>query len=73
MQSVEEEPPFGELNYLKPAQEQASFMSGSAQWRLCASQIHVLRARVVHVYARRGHVARHECANNEGKFVPRSH
>jgi len=37
---------FGELNYLKPAQEQASFMSGSTQCRLCASRIHVLRARV---------------------------
>lgn len=41
---------FGELNYLKPAQEQASFMSGSTQCRLCASRIHVLRARV-HVRA----------------------
>lgn len=62
---------FGELNYLKPAQEQAPFMSGSTQCRLCASRIHVLRARV-HVRVR-SHVGRHECANNEGKFVPRSH
>lgn len=37
---------FGELNYLKLVQEQASFMSGTTQCRLCASRIHVLRARV---------------------------
>lgn len=41
---------FGELNYLKLAQEQASFMSSSTQCRLCASRIHVLRTRV-HVHA----------------------
>lgn len=62
---------FGELNYLKLVQEQASFMSGATQCpALCLSDTRVACARS---RTRRGRVARHECANNEGKFVPRSH
>lgn len=67
---------FGELNYLKAAQEQAPFMSCPAQWRLCGPVaytccVHALTYMVAARRWPRWH--RRECANNEGKFVPRSH
>lgn len=66
-----EEEAFGELNYLKATQEQASFMSVPHNGGFVGRAVHVLRTRA-HVPAV-PRVAPRECANNEGKFVPRSH
>ena len=78
---AEEKEAFGELNYLKGRARTGAFYECRAQcrplWRP-ARRVHVLR---VHAHSRvrarawqaAGRAGRGECANNEGKFVPRSH
>lgn len=73
---------FGELNYLKAAQEQAPFMSiphnggfvalVRVAYTCCVHALTYIVAASVATVHRHRHRHR-ECANNEGKFVPRSH